>query len=161
MFWRSQAAWVLSVTYPDVIEGPPEVELTTLEEAVQIGQEAGNLMVTVAAICEQAHNLRRHGKLQEAKALYERGLALAVDKQGRPYPIAGEALMGLGQLALEWNDLQEAEKQLLVGIEKTLLWREIAAFPGYLLLAQLRQAQGDDCRCRRRHGRGAAAGAAL
>lgn len=143
LFWRSQAAWVLSVTYPDVIEGPPEVELTTLEEAVQIGQEAGNLMVTVAAICEQAHNLRRHGNLRQAKLLYEQGLALAVDKHGRPYPIAGEALTGLGQLALEWNDLESAETQLLAGIEKTLLWREIAAFPGYLLLAQLRQAQGD------------------
>jgi LuxR family maltose regulon positive regulatory protein len=142
-FWRSQAAWILSVTYPDVLEHPTEGELTTLEEAVQIGQETGNLMVTVSAMCEQAHNLRRHGRLHEAKALYEQALALAVDKNGQPYPIAGEALMGLGQLALEWNDLQEAEKQLLDGIEKTLLWREIAAFTGYLLLAQLRQVQGD------------------
>jgi LuxR family maltose regulon positive regulatory protein len=143
LFWRSQAAWILSVSYPDVLAHPSEGKLTTLEEAVQIGQEAGNLMVTVSAICEQAHNLRRHGRLHEAKALYERALALAVDKKGRPYPIAGEALMGLGQLALDWNDLQEAEKQLLDGIEKTLLWREIAAFTGYLLLAQLRQVQGD------------------
>ncbi len=143
LFWRGQAAWILSSTYTDVLEQPTMGELTVLEEAVQIGRQTGNLMVTVSAMCEQAHNLRRHGNLQEAKALYERALALAVDKRGRPLPIAGEALMGLGQLALEWNDLETAEKQLLEGIEKTLLWREIAAFSGYLLLAQLRQAQGD------------------
>jgi LuxR family maltose regulon positive regulatory protein len=142
-YWRSQAAWILSVTYPDALEHPPEGELTTLEEVVQIGRETGNLMVVVSTMCEQAHNLRRHGNLHEAKALYEEALALAVDKRGRPYPIAGEAMMGLGQLALEWNDLEEAEKQLLAGIEKTLLWREIAAFSGYLLLAHLRQVQGD------------------
>jgi LuxR family maltose regulon positive regulatory protein len=143
LFWRGQAAWILSMTYPDVLERPAEGELTMLEQAVQIGQKTGNLMVMVSAICEQAHNLRRQGNLHEAKAHYEQALALAVDKRGRLYPIAGEALMGLGQLALEWNDLQEAEKQLLAGIEKTLLWREIAAFSGYLLLAQLRQVQGD------------------
>ena len=143
LFWRSQAAWILSSAYHDVLEHPAEGKLTTLEEAVQIGQETGNLMVTVSAMCEQAHSLRRHGKLHEARTFYEQALALAVDKRGRPYPIGGEALMGLGQLALEWNDLQEAETQMLAGIEKTLLWREIAAFTGYLLLAQLRQVQGD------------------
>jgi LuxR family maltose regulon positive regulatory protein len=142
-YWRSQAAWILSVTYPDALEHPPQGELTTLAEVVQIGRETGNLTVVVSTMCEQAHNLRRHGNLHEAKALYEEALTLAVDKRGRPYPIAGEAMMGLGQLALEWNDLQEAEKQLLAGIEKTLLWREIAAFSGYLLLAHLRQVQGD------------------
>ena len=142
-FWRSQAAWILSATYAGVVEQSDAGEMTVLEEAVQIGLETGNMMVAVSAMCEQAHNLRRLGKLHEAKTRYEQALSLAVDKRERPYPIGGEALMGLGQLALEWNDIDEAEKYLLAGIEQTLLWREIAAFSGYLLLAQLRQARGD------------------
>jgi LuxR family maltose regulon positive regulatory protein len=141
-FWRSQAAWILSVTYQDSIESQPEDDFS-LEEAVKIGHDTGNLMVTVSATCEQAHNHRRRGRLHQAQALYEQGLALAVDKEGRPLPIAGEALMGLGQLALEWNELDSAENYLIKGIEKTRQWREIAAFPGYILLAQLRQIQGD------------------
>ena len=54
----------------------------------------------------------------------------------------------LPQVYGKQNNLQEAEAQKVLyrryrSVEKTLLWREIAAFSGYLLLAQLRQVQGD------------------
>ena len=45
------------------------------------------------------------GRLYQAQNLYNQALTLAVNKQGRPQPIAGVALIGLGYLLWEWNDL--------------------------------------------------------
>ncbi len=141
-YWRSLAAWIMSISTPDILTAD-FVDEPSLAEAVKLGQASENVMVTVAAMCNQAETRRRRGQLAAAQALYEEALALAKDKRGRPLPIAGEALMGLGDLALERNDLAAAENYLRQGIEQTRHWREIAAFTGYLSLARVRQAQGD------------------
>ena len=141
-YWRSLAAWILGMSYPSMVEQFHDDELT-MEEAVRIGKESGNRMVVVSSMCEQAQMLKRQGRLQEAKAMHEQALAQAVDQKGRYLPIAGEALMGLGEIALEWNELETAEDYLNAGLEKTRQWRKVAAIPGFLLLARLRQAQQD------------------
>jgi LuxR family maltose regulon positive regulatory protein len=56
-------------------------------------------------------------------------------------PIAGEAYMGLGDIWLQWNDLEKAEKFILESIHLTEAWSDAAALEGYLALAHVRQAQ--------------------
>ena len=108
-----------------------------------MSQDAGNVMMAVTALSHLAKLHIRQGRLHEAKATYERALELATDRQGRPLPIAGEALMGLGDLLREWNELKTATRYLTEGIELTRRWGEAPAMDGYIALARVRQAQGD------------------
>jgi LuxR family maltose regulon positive regulatory protein len=52
-------------------------------------------------------------------------------------------LLGLGELAREWNDFETADAYLSEGIARVRQWGEIGAMDGYVSLARLRQAQGD------------------
>jgi LuxR family maltose regulon positive regulatory protein len=141
LFLRSLAAWILSLSQladSDLVAGSQ-----VLDDLARVSQETGNIMIAAAALSHLARLRMQQGQLHEAKATYEQVLAFAADAQGRPLPIAGEALMGLGALWREWNDLETATRYLVQGIELSERWSEVAAFDGYIYLARVRQAQGD------------------
>ncbi len=114
------------------------------DELARIGQKTGNLMFTVIALRRLARLRTRQGQLYEARALYEQALELAVDRQRRPLPIAGFALIGLGELWREWNDLEAATRHLAEGIKLARKWGESGTIEGYMTLARVRQALGDE-----------------
>jgi len=141
LFLRGMAAWMWSASqlaYGDLRAGSQ-----ALDEAVRMSQEMGNVMIAVGAQSQMAKLRMRQGRLHEAKAIYERALELATDKQGRTLPIAARAMMGLGELSREWNDLEAATRYVEGGIELIKRWTEIGALEGYVTLARVRQAQGD------------------
>lgn len=140
-FLRGMAVWIGSIAR--MAGGDLAASSIALDEVVKTGQESGNLMIAVVALSHLAGLSRRRGRLHEARSIYERALALARDKRGRPLPIAGEALMGLAELWREWNDLEKATRYLEEGIELTHRWGEIAALEGYMTLARIKQAQAD------------------
>ncbi len=142
-YWRSMAIWVLSISYHDPT-AESSAEVLTWEDAARVAQESGNLLVMVSATCEQAHAQKRRGRLHDARDKFEHALALATPPGERPLPIAGEALMGMAEIDLEWNKLESAEQLLDEGLARTRQWREIAALPGCFQLARLRRAQGDE-----------------
>ena len=76
-------------------------------------------MFSVMTASNLARALMRQGKLSEAEEVYQEALDLARGRQGVLLPIAGEALMGLGELNLELNRLNQAVDYLLDGIELT------------------------------------------
>ena len=83
------------------------------------------------------------GRLRQAWALYQRALDLCLDARGRPWPLAGRVLIHLGELQLEWNDLEAAESYLEEGMR---LAAEVIPgwnMGGYVSVARLRQARGD------------------
>ena len=141
LFLRSLAAWLLSVS--QLADGDFAAGRQALDEVIRTSQEVGNVMVATAALGQLARLRLRQGHLYEAKTIYERAMALATDAQGHLLPIAGHAMMGLGELFREWNDLEVAARYLVQGIELTEQWREFATFRGYISLARVRQAQGD------------------
>ena len=67
------------------------------------------------------------GHLKHAAQLYEQALGLAQDEDGRAYPIAGKALVGLGEILREWNDFDQATEVLRTGIELISLLGEVGA----------------------------------
>ena len=119
-----------------------------LTDAARISQDAGNLMITVLALCHLAEVAIIQGQLHEAREFYRQALESAVDGQGNRQPIAGMALMGLGNLMREWNDLEGATRRLEEGIELVVRWAKVAAISGYIALARVTQAQGDAPRAR-------------
>jgi LuxR family maltose regulon positive regulatory protein len=142
LFLRSLVAGFLGITY--LWSGDFATAARALREAVRIDQQIGNLTFTVLALCHLAELHIVRGQLHEARAFYEQALERAVDGQGRPLPIAGIALMGLGYLLREWNDLEAALRHVLEGIELAAKWEEIGTLTGYISLACVKQALGDE-----------------
>jgi len=141
-FFRGVAAWNLSICR--LLSGDVVATGQALDEAARVGQETGNVMVAVMALCHLAEARRAQGQLYEATEIYQQAMALAVDEQGQPLPVAGMALIGLGELSREWNDLEAAARYLVEGIELASQWGEFGTLDGYVYLARVRQAQGDE-----------------
>jgi LuxR family maltose regulon positive regulatory protein len=141
LFLRSIANWSLGLS--KLADGDVSAGKQALEEVARMGQEMGNVVVAVMALCSLASLRKRQGQLQEAKEFYERALEFATDDQGHRLPAASEPLMGLGEIWRERNELEVATRYLTEGIEWTKHWAETSALDGYISLARLRQAQGD------------------
>ncbi len=140
-FLRSIAVLSLSAAY--LVADETVAGLQALEDATRSSRKAGNVMVAVVGLCTLAENYKKRGQLRKAQALFQQALDLAVDGRGQRLPIAGEPLMGLGELAREWNDTAGAVPLLLEGIERRMKVGRGGAMDGYLSLARIRQAQGD------------------
>ena len=146
VFLRSMATWILSIS--ELVDGDLRASSRALDEVVRMSQKAGNVMIAVPAVCQLAKLRVRQGQLQEGQAIYQRALELGTHESGRrggglPAPIASEALIGLGKLSYEWNDLDSAARYLEESIELSRQWSEVAALDAYIPLAHVRQAQGN------------------
>ena len=141
LFLRSIVGWLLSLA--SLFEGDLEDAEQALQDLARKGQEVGNPLTAVSALCYQARLQVRAGHLHRAGEVLERALRLGTDPQGRRLPIASEALIGLGKLWGEWNDLDAAEGYLLESIELAKRWSEMASFDAYIPLVRIRAARGD------------------
>jgi LuxR family maltose regulon positive regulatory protein len=117
--------------------------LQAFTEAARIGQQTGNLIITVLALVRLSQLTLMQGQLHRSKTFIDQALVLAVDGQNQPRPIAGMAFIGLGWLFLAWNDLERAQHNLIAGVELASKWSEIGSFQGHIGLALVKQAQGD------------------
>jgi LuxR family maltose regulon positive regulatory protein len=122
-------------------KGDVEAGMESLSDVLQTSQEVDNVMVGTITISHLARLRMRAGNLKEAQDIYQRAIDLTKDENGHYLPIAGEAFMGLGEILLQWNDLEKAEELILKGIQHTEAWSNVAALEGYLALARVRQAQ--------------------
>ena len=141
LFLRSVAAGIRSLGL--FYSGDVAAAKQALEEAARISEKAGNLMNAVLAVCHLADLCTIQGQLGEAKTFYDKALELAVDRRGQPQPIAGIALIGLGGILREWNELEDAAHHFIKGIELAGKFSKAGTFNGYVGLAYVRQAQGD------------------
>ena len=139
--------WIISLW----IDGVSRAAKQNLDEAgkaykelFEMFREQGSTMLTVMTASQLARIQVRQGKLMEAEATFMEALEASRDRQGNLLPIAGEAMMGLGELFLEMNELDKANDYLLEGIEYTRHWRDVAAMDGYISLALVQQAQGKE-----------------
>ncbi len=141
LFLRSIVAWILSLAR--LADGDLQNGQQALTEVARMGQEIGNPLIAVAALCHQAKLQMRQGHLHRAQEILGRAMQLATDPQGRRLPIASKALIDLGELEREWNDLAAAEDYIAQGIELATEWSALAVFEAYFPLARIRLAQGD------------------
>jgi LuxR family maltose regulon positive regulatory protein len=141
LFLRSLVSASVGLAY--FLNGEIEPAFQAFSEVSSIGRKTGNVMLTVIALRRLAEIRLTQGRLNQARAYFEQALALACDGQGRPQPIGGLALVGLGWLRLEGNDLEGATQYLTVGSTLTGKWSEVAGLQGYIGLAQAKQAQAD------------------
>lgn len=142
LFYRSFVSAFLGLVYLYI--GDIAAATPIFAQAARIGKQAGNLTVTMLALCHLAELALMQARLGTAKAHYEEALSLAVDEHQQRRPIAGLALIGLGQLFREMNDLERAEQVLDEGIALAADWARAGAIGGYVNLARVKQARGDE-----------------
>ena len=117
-----------------------------LRECSTIGSQAeGNLYAALTAISYIAEIQTSQGNLHEAANIFQKAIQLGKERGwGQPLPATGYACVGLGQLFYEWNDLNKALSYVVEGIKLGEQTKESTIMlKGHLLLARLRQAQGD------------------
>jgi LuxR family maltose regulon positive regulatory protein len=141
LFLRDLATWILGLSH--LVDGDLATSTHALDQVARMSHRAGNVMIAVMVLCNIAELRMQQGRLYQANDIYQQALEWATDEQGHLLPIAGEALMGLGNLFYQWNDLEAAARYLIQGIELTGRWGEVGAMDGYISLAHVRQAQGD------------------
>lgn len=141
LFLRNIALSSVGMAY--VLRGETEAAVEVFNESARLGQQIGNVLFAVGALCNVAGLCLVQGQLHRAEAILHRALELATDVDGRRMPAASRALMTLGELAREWNDLETAERDLTDAIALAQQTSSIGTLATYLHLARVRQAQGD------------------
>jgi len=114
-----------------------------LMEVAQNNIALGNVMAATMTLTSLAELRLRQGRLNEAEDVYQQAVDLACSAAGDLLPVAGQALVGLGMVALMRNDLQRAGEYALAGTETASQAGETFAMDGVLLLARVRRAEGD------------------
>lgn len=138
---RSIAYFILASVY--ITKGDTSKGFQTLEETARVSRRAGNVMMAVLVFCELGDQRYKQGRLHQAKTLYQQALELGTNEQGEQLPVAGKALIGLGDITREWNDFENAERFLTDGIALAEQWSVLGTFEGYLNLIMLKDSQGD------------------
>jgi LuxR family maltose regulon positive regulatory protein len=141
LYWRSVVINNLGMAY--VLRGELEAAEQAFEQGSQVSLQAGNLMHAVAAMTNLAGLQHHKGKMRRAAEICRQALELAKDRHGRLLPVAGRALLVLGELAREWNDLESAEAYLTQSITLFEEYGEAGAGMSYLHLARVKSAQAD------------------
>ena len=126
------------------LTGDRESAIDTLRDAVQLGQEIGNHLMTVDATGPLAEMMIAKGQLREAMVLCRNGLEHFVDAKGTVEPVAGLLYIQLGIIDLELDELDSARYRLMTGID---LSRQLGVvfytLLGLRALARLQHVRGE------------------
>ena len=117
--------------------------IEAFEQTVEIASQAGYAMFEIVALSHLAGLRLQQGRLRAAEIGYRRALELSAIKMGKGAPVTGNALLGQGELAREWNDLDGA---LRCFSESAALFAQFSDFGlpiAHLSMARVKAAQGD------------------
>ncbi len=114
-------------------------------ETIRASQASGNISVTLIAMGQLAQLQAIQGQLHQTTRTYQQALDLAAQWHVTTSPALGVALVSMGEVLREWNDLDGAEHLLLQGVEYCQQRGGLAecALDGFLSLARVFQARGE------------------
>jgi LuxR family maltose regulon positive regulatory protein len=114
------------------------------QEASILSQSSGDYVDALYALSMRGEVLQAQGQLRSSAQQYEQVL-LQATAWDIPYaPVTGYALVGLGRVWCEWNDLETATRYAREGIQRGLPSGALdVLLRGYLVLARVRRAEGD------------------
>lgn len=140
-FFPSAAEWVVSICRVNDDDYRQRAEV--LESLVRKSQSMGSQWFMVGSISRLADVRMNMGETHLALDLYKQAISIGTTRDGSLLPIAGVALTGLGQLMVEWYELDQAVQYLEQGIAMNKLWHPFAVLEGYTSLALCNDLQGD------------------
>lgn len=128
LVFRSALLYNLGSAY--ILQDKPDQALSTLKRCQQIGLASGDYFNGIGAVFTQERLLTQLGRLYEAVALCQKAhhaIENITRNTGRLLPIAGVVYISMGNIFLEWNELDEAERQLNKGQELIALTTFLSA----------------------------------
>ena len=126
------------------INGNLEEATHAYTEAIRIGREARNLHMVIIANSNIGDILLEQGQLHRATDIYTQALQMAVRPDGQRSPLAEKLCAGLGRLAYEHNQLNDADQYLHECIDLCQQWGEAEQQAvACAMLARLEQARGN------------------
>jgi LuxR family maltose regulon positive regulatory protein len=138
---RSLANFILASSH--LARGETAEGIEILEKTARTSQQVGNVMVATLILCELGDENQKLGQLHQAQRLYDQALEISSTRQGVLLPVAGKALIGLGDLEREWNHLETAAQLTTKGISLAEEWSILGVFEGYINLAMIKDALGE------------------
>jgi len=139
---RASAYVGLGNAYRDM--GEPGQAANAYTEAIALVRAEGNLFVEGGIVFQLARVLRQRGTLRQAELACRDALRLARERGHEGSPAFAMIWVGLGDVLVEQNRIEQAEPMVLRGLE---IARHSAHLDGlrhaHLALARLRLAQGD------------------
>lgn len=126
------------------LRGETGAARAAFDDAAQDGQRLGNVHIIALALGHLGEVQHLCAELHQAEATYHRSLQIAAEFKNRPSPFFGIAYAGLGALAFERNDLDEAASYLLESLDMGRLWRSWEVLlPAGISLARLHDSRHD------------------
>ena len=126
-----------------ILSGDTQNAIAALRNTVKIARQANNLLVMIIATCHLAEMQALQGQLSQAWTTLQKARYAALDPDGKPLPLSGLIDIGLGEILLERDALEEAYIYLERGCRVTQSMWSISSLDGMVSLARLHQAQGD------------------
>jgi LuxR family maltose regulon positive regulatory protein len=133
----------LNDSISSILSGDTQKAIESLRATNRIARQANNQFVMIIAGCALADMQVLQGQLSKAWETYQRVQYWAQRPEGKPLPLAGLVDMGLGEILLEQDLLEEARNYLERGVRITRSMWYIGSLHGVIALARLRQAMGD------------------
>jgi len=124
---RGLAAWLLGASY--FFDGDTRRAEDYLSQAIELCQEAGNIFITSVAIQELSLVRIEQGRYRDAYHLLLQTLHKMSSGGRHPHPSLVYLYYVISQILLAWNELEESERHLKLGID--LMAQEI---PGEVLI---------------------------
>jgi LuxR family maltose regulon positive regulatory protein len=112
---RGLAAWLLGAS--DLFRGDIQPAEYYLEQAIQLCQSAGNTFITSVATLDLSNVRVERGKYRQAFRLLMQTLQEMSSGGRYSHPSLGYLYYGTSQILLNWNELDDAERQLKLGID--------------------------------------------
>ena len=112
-----RGAALTNLASAQAVMGDISAATQTWYELARQARERGHLISAVAALSQLAWFEHLQGRARQALMLGHEALALCVDAQGNPLPLAGQARIVLGLICYDRNELAQAREHLLQGLE--------------------------------------------
>ena len=149
-FARSYVTWMQQLIQLGIRDQAQDGSLGSDESAFDasrtLSQKTGNVLLAFMVENNRAELLMRRGYLERSAAVYRQALEQATDARGNRMPIAGQALVGLGELARLKGALEEAEGYFVEGIRLLQEWTRVGAQEGYVGLSRVLWSRGERTR---------------
>jgi LuxR family maltose regulon positive regulatory protein len=111
---RGLAAWLLGASH--LFDGETHLAEDYLTQAIDLCKKAGNILITSVAILDLSNVCCEQGRYREAYQLLDQALQEMTSRRLQSHPSLGYLYYGTVRILLNWNELDEAERQLKVGI---------------------------------------------
>jgi LuxR family maltose regulon positive regulatory protein len=112
---RGLAAYLLGASH--YWEGDPASAEPYYQQAIQLSRQAGNSFTTLVTVVDTCNVLREQGRYRRAYQLIAETQEELVRHGRAGHPMLGQLIINQGQILLQWNRLEEAERSLMRGME--------------------------------------------